>query len=280
MQPGIVQAEFEQVVPHLPEASFDLLILDPPYNLAKSFNGQKFARKQAPAYTEWLEIILQPLLPLLKPTATAYICGDWLTSHSIFEVASRHLHVRNRITWEREKGRGALQNWKNCTEDIWFCTCGPDYYFDVEAVKLRRRVMAPYRNDEGQPKDWNRSAEGNYRDTYPSNIWTDITIPFWSMPENTDHPTQKSEKLLAKLLLASCPPDGWVLDPFLGSGTTAVVGHKLERKVLGIERDLEYALLAQKRLELAQTQPGIQGYSDQVFWERNSQPPQKRISGS
>ena len=178
--------------------------------------------------------------------------------------------MQNRITWEREKGRGSKSNWKNSSEDIWFCTMSEDYTFNVDNVKLRRKVLAPYRNGDGTPKDWEVTREGNFRDTHPSNIWTDITIPFWSMPENTDHPTQKSEKLIAKLVLASTNSGDFVLDPFLGSGTTSVVSKKLGRKYLGIELDEEYSLLAEKRLEIAESEPEIQGFSDGVFWERNT----------
>jgi site-specific DNA-methyltransferase (adenine-specific) len=145
-----------------------------------------------------------------------------------------------------------------------------DYTFNVDAVKLRRRVIAPYTDAEGQPKDWSRTSAGSFRDTHPSNLWTDITIPFWSMPENTDHPTQKSEKLLAKLILASTNPGAYVLDPFLGSGTTSVVAKKLGRSFVGIEIDEDYCLLAAKRLEQAEINPQIQGFSDGVFWERNT----------
>ena len=148
----------------------------------------------------------------------------------IFPVLEKHLHVRNRITWEREKGRGAKANWKNNTEDIWFFTVGEEYHFDIEAVKVKRRVIAPYRNENGAPKDWQESANRNYRITHPSNIWSDITVPFWSMPENTEHPTQKPEKLVAKLILASSRPADIVFDPFLGSGTTVVVAKKLGRR--------------------------------------------------
>jgi site-specific DNA-methyltransferase (adenine-specific) len=95
------------------------------------------------------------------------------------------------------------------------------------------------------------------------------------MPENTDHPTQKPEKLLAKLILASSNPGDVVLDPFLGSGTTSVVAKKLGRQYVGIELDETYCLLAEKRLELADTAPTIQGYEDGVFWERNTQQKQK-----
>ena len=90
------------------------------------------------------------------------------------------------------------------------------------------------------------------------------------MPENTDHPTQKPEKLIAKLILASCPKDGIVFDPFLGSGTTSVVAKKLCRKYSGIEMNKEYALWAEKRLLLSEQSPQIQGYFEEVFWERNT----------
>jgi site-specific DNA-methyltransferase (adenine-specific) len=89
------------------------------------------------------------------------------------------------------------------------------------------------------------------------------------MPENTDHPTQKPEKLLAKIILASSKPGDVVLDPFLGSGTTSVVAKKLERRYAGIEIDESFCCLAEKRLELAEKNRNVQGYNG-VFWERNS----------
>ena len=259
------------------DGAVDLLFLDPPYNLDKSFNGRRFARRSVDEYTAWLESALCRFLPKLKPTASVYICGDWLSSASIFAAASKNLIVRNRVTWEREKGRGASANWKNSSEDIWFCTVGDDYVFNLDAVRLRRRVLAPYTQSDGTPKDWQRDGTSGYRDTCPSNFWSDITIPFWSMPENTDHPTQKSEKLVAKLLLASTNPGDLIFDPFLGSGTTSVVAKKLGRRFLGVEIDEEYCLLAERRLEIAADMNSIQGFADGVFWERNSQPSRSSV---
>ncbi len=187
----------------------------------------------------------------------------------MFQAIHDRFIVRNRITWERERGRGASKNWKNTSEDIWFCTVSNTYTFNVDAVKLKRKVLAPYRVN-GTPKDWDATAQGNYRLTYPSNLWTDITVPFWSMPENTDHPTQKPEKLMAKLILASSNPGDVVLDPFLGSGTTSVVAKKLDRRYVGVEVDELYACLAEKRLAMAEAVPTIQGYAQGVFWERNT----------
>ncbi len=139
----------------------------------------------------------------------------------------------------------------------------------MDAVKLKRRVIAPY-TENGAPKGWEDGQEGRFRLTHPSNLWTDLTVPFWSMPENTDHPTQKPEKLLAKIILASSTPGEVVFDPFLGSGTSAVVAKKLGRRYVGLEIDRTFACLAEKRLHLAEAEPRIQGYDEGVFWERNS----------
>lgn len=270
----LLAGDILEVAKHLPAEFVDLLILDPPYNLSKNFHGNFFKRKEREQYQSWFEGIVDLLTPTMKPDATMYVCADWRASTLVFPILEARFHVRNRITWEREKGRGAKMNWKNNTEDIWFCTRSDQYYFDVEAVKLKRRVLAPYRV-EGEPKDWHHEEDGNYRLTYPSNIWTDLTIPFWSMPENTDHPTQKPEKLIAKLILASSREGGFVFDPFLGSGTTVVAAEKLRRRWCGVETNTEYLCWALKRLAAAKEAPAIQGYDKGVFWERNSIPGQR-----
>lgn len=253
----------------LPTRSVDLLFVDPPYNLNKTFNDRTFKRRDLDVYAEWLNTYLAALEPILKATASIYLCSDWQSSPAVFDVIKHRFQVRNRITWEREKGRGAVKNWKNASEDIWFCTVSDTYTFNVDAVKLKRKVMAPY-TVNGNPKDWDFTEAGNVRLTYPSNLWTDLTIPFWSMPENTDHPTQKPEKLVAKIMLASSNAGDVVFDPFLGSGTTSVVAKKLGRRYIGVELDELYCCIAEKRLALAEANPCIQGYTDGVFWERNS----------
>jgi len=258
------------VLDHLPDKFIDIVFVDPPYNLNKIFNMTTFKEMESEKYEKWLDSWVSKLVRLLKPTASIYICGDWKSSGAIFNVARKYFKIQNRVTFEREKGRGAKKNWKNSSEDIWFCTMSKDYYFDVDAVKMKRKVIAPYRDDSGKAKDWNEEENGKYRLTHPSNIWTDITIPFWSMPENTDHPTQKPEKLVAKILLASSKPGHIVFDPFLGSGTTSVVAKKLGRNYVGIEIDELFCCLAEKRLEMAESDGTIQGYSDGVFWERNT----------
>ena len=258
-----------ELLPLLPRGFADLLIADPPYNLNKDYNGSRWRRMDEEDYAAYTEAWLTAVLPCLKESASVYVCCDWRSSLVIGPLLAKHLKVQNRITWQREKGRGASRNWKNSLEDIWFATLSGDYVFHPEAVMQRRRVLAPYR-ENGRPKDWEETAEGKFRDSCPSNFWDDLSVPFWSMPENTPPPAQKPEKLMAKLILASSDAGGVVLDPFLGSGSSAVAAKKLGRHYVGIEREAQYCVWAEKRLEMAESDPRIQGYADGVFWERNT----------
>ncbi len=257
------------VIGNFPDKCADLIIIDPPYNLNKNFHGIKFSRSGDSEYERYLESWFPGVARLLKDKGSLYICGDWRSSPVLYQVLDRYLIIRNRITWQREKGRGAKSNWKNCTEDIWFATASRKYYFDVGSVMVRKRVIAPYR-ENGKPKGWQESGDGNFRLTHPSNFWDDITVPYWSMRENTDHPCQKPEKLGAKLILASCPEGGLVVDPFCGSGAFLVAAKKLGRHYCGIEINTDYCLWAQKRLDNAERNGDIQGYRGGVFIERNS----------
>lgn len=265
-----------EVCKSIPQKSFDLMIADPPYNLSKTFGKSKFLQKNRTDYIAFTRAWLDATLPLLKPNASVYICSDFRTSILLAPILEDYFIIRNRITWQREKGRGAEANFKNSMEDIWFCTLSDDYTFNLSAVKLRRRVIAPYK-ENGVPKDWQEREDGKYRDTCPSNFWDDITVPYWSMAENTAHPTQKPEKLIAKLILASSIEGDLVFDPFLGSGSTAVTAKKLNRRFFGIEKEEEYVALAEKRLEMAETDTRIQGYENGIFYHRNATQTNKRL---
>ena len=251
------------------EQSVDLLIVDPPYNLCKDFGGNRFKKLGEEDYAAYTEKWIDAVKPKLKPTASVYVCCDWESAIVIGEILRKRFILRNRITWEREKGRGAKRNWKNSMEDVFFATVGDEYTFNLGAVKQRRKVIAPYR-ENGKPKDWTETEDGKFRDTCPSNFWDDISVPYWSMAENTAHPTQKPEKLIAKLVLASSNAGDLVFDPFAGSGTTAVVAKKLGRRYIGIEQNPTYCAWAECRLEKAEKDSSIQGFRGGVFWDRNA----------
>lgn len=260
--------DFFTAVKHFPDGAIDLVIADPPYNLRKDYGGEIFSKKNDAVYEEFTRTWLREVKRLMKNTASIYVCCDWQSSLIIGRILPEFFTVRNRITWQREKGRGAKKNWKNSMEDIWFCTVSDEYTFNLNAVKIKRKVIAPYR-ENGNPKDWEENENGKFRMTCPSNFWDDITVPFWSMKENTAHPTQKPEKLMAKLILASSQKQQLVFDPFGGSGTTAVTAKKLGRHYLSVEKNPRYCIWAQQRLKNAVTDTSIQGYDGKAFSERN-----------
>ncbi len=246
---GIFQGNITEALTELKGANFDLIIADPPYNIGKDF-GNDSDKRSSKDFEDWSHNWIAQIASVASATATMYVCCHWKTSGMIQAALSLHgWSVLNRITWKREKGRGAAKNWKQNMEDIWFAVRDLDHYtFNIDDVKVQKKVIAPYRQD-GEPKDWTETPDGErIRMTYPSNIWTDLTVPFWSMAENTEHPTQKPEKLIERLILASSNPGDNVLDLFSGSGTTSVVAHRLDRKFIGIELNGDYVRLGIARL--------------------------------
>lgn len=242
---GLFAGDAAELLSRVPPGTVDLLVADPPYNKGKDFGNNRDQRADWPS---WMATWLDAAARALAPTGSIYVCGTWERGAELQGLLEARFVVRSRITWKRDKGRGAKANWKNLHEDVWFATAGPRYVFNLEAVKVQKKVIAPYRDAQGRPKDWIETPEGRVRRTHPSNLWTDLVVPFWSMPENTAHPTQKPERLIERILLASSRPGDLVVDPFIGSGTTAVVAARLGRRFLGCDLNPDYVRLAMKRL--------------------------------
>ena len=270
----IIHGDFNEINKTIPDKYFDLIIIDPPYNLTKKYGENTFKAMLDDEYIEYSLLIFKKCLRKLKPTGTMYVCGDWKTSYlqrRALEYCENDMlcDVINRITWARDKGRGSINNWKNNIEDIYMVVKDKsNYYFDVESVKIQKKVLAPYKDKNGNNKDWEYTEEGKLRMSYPSNIWFDITIPFWSMPENTDHPTQKSEKLFAKLILASSKIGDKIYEPFAGVCTAGVVANKLGRNYTCVELENEYCQIGQYRLDKSNINKNIQGYEDGIFRDK------------
>ena len=271
---SVICGDFFEINSQIPSKYVDLILLDPPYNLTKKYGDNTFKAMSNDDYYDYVLDIFTNCLRVLKDDGTMYVCGDWNTSYiqrkALESLENKGLcDVINRITWSRDKGRGSEKNWKNNIEDIYMVVKDKNNYtFNINAVKMKKTVLAPYKDKNGNNKDWKDDGEGAYRMTCPSNVWFDITVPFWSMSENTDHPTQKSEKLYAKLILASSNKDDVVYEPFAGVFTGCVTAQKLNRNWLGIEFEKEYCLLGQKRLCLAEINNVIQGYEDGIFRDK------------
>lgn len=271
---SVICGDFNDINKEIPDGYVDLILLDPPYNITKKYGESTFKAMPDYEYSGYVLDIFESCLRVLKPNGTMYVCGDWKSSYiqrrALEVLENRDLcDVINRITWSRDKGRGATNNWKNNIEDIWMVVKSKDSYtFNIDAVKMRKTVLATYKDKNGNNKDWKDDGDGAYRMTCPSNIWFDITVPFWSMVENTDHPTQKSEKLYAKLILASSNENDVIYEPFAGVFTGCVTAQKLNRNWIGVEKENEYCLLGQKRLVMAEYNKNIQGFEDGMFKDK------------
>lgn len=241
----------------------DLFFCDPPYNIL----GQEWDNqwKTNQDYYDWTEKWMQLMYNQLKESGSAYVCISWQHSH-MFHVLLEKIGFRiiNRITWKRDKGRGAKSNWKSMHEDIFFVTKSKKYTFNIQDVMIEKKVIAPYRDENGNPKDWWINDDGEkVRLTYPGNLWVDFSVPFWSSkevrsyaktkrtPENNlqKHPTQKPKDLVKRCILASTNLGDLIVDYFLGSGTTLIAAKETKRKCIGFEINKEYHKIIEKRLE-------------------------------
>ena len=143
---GIFCGEVLESLRRMPDKYFDLIIVDPPYNLGVDFGNDSDSRSQK-EYHEWIRTWVSMLPIVAKPNASIYICTDWRQS-SHFHAAIEHagFFVLNRITWKRDKGRGAAKNSKQNMEDIWYAVVDTkSYTFNLEQVKVAKKVIAPYR---------------------------------------------------------------------------------------------------------------------------------------
>jgi site-specific DNA-methyltransferase (adenine-specific) len=228
-----INGDMLEICALLPQKSFDLVIADPPYNLRKKFGDTTFTKKNAEDYEKYTRAWLAAVKPLLKDNGSIYVCCDWESSLIIGRVLSEFFCVRNRITWQREKGRGAKANWKNGCEDIWFATVFDNYTFNLDDVKI---PALNYRPDRYKSQLKN-----------PTDVWR-ISMVSGNFEERTSHPAQYPEELIERIVLTGTNPEELVLDPFMGSGTTAAVAKKLNRKYVGYEIMKEYCDVAEERL--------------------------------
>lgn len=276
-QVRIINESWEKSDNHTGPETVDLFFCDPPYFIsgnkssdveADSGDRQDWDRQweNIGDYLSWTEKWMRLMFSQLKPNGSAYVCISWEHSGKFQEILERvGFKIQNRITWKRDKGRGSKTNWKNMHEDVWFVTKhATDYVFNVDSVMVEKEVVAPYRDEEGNPKDWYETPDGRkVRMTYPGNLWTEYTVPFWSMkevrsyaktkktPENEfqKHNTQKPKDLVKRCIMASSNEGGLVIDYFSGSGTTAVACKELKRMFMGFEISILCVNMALKRLE-------------------------------
>lgn len=235
----------------IPNGSIDLIIADPPYSLGKDYGNQSDKLDSA-AYLKWMESWVDAAIPKLKPTGSFYIFLTWRYSPEIFVMMKQRLQMINEIIWDRRVPSmgGSVRSFTSVHDTIGLFVKSKGYYFDLDSVRI------PY--DAQTKKARSRSIfvgakwlEVGYN---PKDLWS-VTRVHKCDPERAEHPTQKPLEIIDRMIYASCPPGGVVLDPFMGSGTTAVSAQRCSRQFVGFELNPDYCAIIHKRLAAPYAQP-------------------------
>lgn len=246
LHPGIElrNRDFVADIAALPDAGFDLILSDPPYGLGKDY-GNDSDKLDADAHLAWTYDWLERCIPKLKPSGSLYIFCTWQYAPEIFCFLKRRMLMINEIVWDRRVPSmgGTTRRFTSVHDNIGLFALSRDYYFDLDAVRI------PY--DAATKKARSRKLfEGSkwlelgYN---PKDLWS-VSRLHRQHAERVEHPTQKPLEIVERMVLASCPPGGRVLDPFMGSGTTAVACAKHGRRFVGYEINPEYCEVARQRL--------------------------------
>lgn len=243
----------------LPDESVDLVFADPPYSIKKA-EWDTFESQQE--YVAWSLRWIEQAARVLKPTGTLYVCGFSEILADLRLPASRFFEGCRWLVWHYKNKANLGNDWGRSHESILHFRKSRHFTFNTDLIRI------PYGNHTLKYPDHPQAETSQYgggrrdhsiwrphpRGAKPRDV---IEVPTTcnGMHEKTPHPTQKPEELLRKIVLASSNPGDLVIDPFLGSGTTAVVSEQLKRKWKGCDLSLEYCQWAARRIELVEDWP-------------------------
>lgn len=215
------------------DESIDLIISDPPYNLGKNY-GNNFDNISFDEYLNFTSKWLTEAKRVLKRNGSIYVFMGVRFISYLYQIMEREigLEFNSWITWHYTQGMGKTKGFSPRHDDILFFTKTSDYIFNLDSVRVPQKF---YRQ------------RNNMRGANPGDVWQ-FSHVHYSNPNRQDHPTQKPEGLIERMILASSLPELTVLDPFSGSGTTARVCQQLERKFIGFEINPDYIELTKNRL--------------------------------
>lgn len=243
------------VMQNIENESIDLVFADPPYNIKKAdwdyFGSQK-------EYIEWSENWIKEVARILKPSGSLYVCGFSEIVADIKSPAMKFFNNCRWIIWHYKNKASLANDWGRSHESILHFRKNKKHKFNTDAIRIPysehtlkypthpQALTSQYGN--GKQHLWEPNPDG----AKPKDV-LEIPTTCNGMHEKTPHPTQKPEELLRKILLASTDENDIILDPFLGSGTTAVCAEQLRRKWIGCDLSPEYLYWAVGRLELVES---------------------------
>ena len=234
-----------KVLKSINDNSIDLVFADPPYGIGKDFGKTNDTWNNIEDYFEWCKIWIDECMRVLKKTGTMYFMSSTQYMPILDRYVDNKYYVINRIVWTYDSsGVQSKNKFGSLYEPILMISHNgkTNYTFNYDAILVEtktgaQRKLIDYRKTPPQPYNTKK---------VPGNVW-DFSRVRYRMDEYENHPSQKPEALLERIILASSNPGEVVLDPFSGSFTTAAVALRLKRMAIGIDNNLDYYKIGLRR---------------------------------
>jgi site-specific DNA-methyltransferase (adenine-specific) len=255
---ALYNEDFFTGVRRIADGSVDLVIADPPYGLGKDY-GNDSDRRYGEDYLEFSRRWIDAIVPKLKSSGSLYVFLTWQHAPEVFSYMKTRLLMINEIIWDRRVPSmgGSTRKFSSVHDNIGLFAASRDYYFDLDSVRV------PYDA---------RTKKARSRSIFVGKKWLEVGYnpkDLWSVArlhrqdaERVDHPTQKPRAIIERMLRASSPPAGTVLDPFMGSGTVAEAAAAHGRRFIGFELNTGYCAIARKRAAAATRSRAARAHDD------------------
>ena len=234
-----------KILKSLPDKSINLIFVDPPYNIGKNFNGYKDKWETDEKYLEWCYEWIDLCIQKLKDNGAIYLMGATQFIPYLDIFLKKKMHILSRIVWHYDSsGVQAKKFFGSLYEPILFAVKDKDdYTFNAENILVEAKTGA-----KRKLIDYRKAVPTVYNSKkVPGNVWYFPRVRF-RMEEYEEHPSQKPEVLLHRIITASSKEGDTILDPFSGTFTNSAMAMKLNRKSIGIELDEDYFNNGIKRL--------------------------------
>ncbi|QJX00895.1 DNA-methyltransferase [Frigoriglobus tundricola] len=262
----VIEGDCVSVLADLPAGSVDLVFADPPFNIGYAYDVYDDRRAKAD-YLAWTEKWLAAAVRVLKPDGSFFLAiGDEFVAEHKVRLDALGLTMRNWIVWHYTFGVNCSKKFNRSHAHILYYVRDPKRYtFNADAVRVPSARMTTYADRRANPvgklpdDTWVLRPQESGDHFQPDTDTWFVSRVCGTFKERVGHPCQMPEAVLERIIRVAAPPDGLVLDPFAGSGTTLAVAKKLGRNYLGVELSEQYADGVRKRLQLIEFADGAKG---------------------
>ena len=233
IEPDIITGDALEELKKIADDSVDLVIADPPYNLGKNY-GNNIDKRTFEDYLDFSRNWLTETKRILKPTGSIYVFMGFRFISYLYNIFEQELqmHFNGWITWHYTQGIGRTKGFSPRHDDILLFTKTDNFKFNLDSVRVPQKYFR---------------ERNNMRGANPGDVW-EFSHVHYCNSNRQNHPTQKPEGVVERMVLASSDENDFVVDPFAGSGTTLRVCQQTNRRCLGIEINPTFVSMIQTRL--------------------------------